>query len=66
MLPFSFRVHNGVIGHVTSKVRKKGKEMNKFKSTRIIKLHKSMIGHKLGEFTLNRNFKKHTPKKKKK
>lgn len=66
MLPFSFDIYNGVKGRVTSKVRKKGKQMNKFKIMKTIDLSRTMLGHKLGEFTLNRNFIKHTLKKKKK
>lgn len=67
MMPFSFDVYNGVLGHVTSKVRKKGKEMDKFKTLKTVSnLSRLMIGHKLGEFTFNRNFLKHTKKKKKK
>lgn len=65
MSPFTFELPNGVLGHVTVKVKKKNKEMNKIKKLKILRPNDKVVGLKLGEFAFTRNFEKHVTKNKK-
>lgn len=66
MESFVFEIPTGAKGLVKVKVRKKGKNMNVLKKSKIIRVKLPMLNHKLGEFGFTRHFVKHTTKTKKK